>query len=62
MKEVTKDEFYRVIGPQNVTPYPTGDWPYLSLFKTPSGEVRGKTEAFIPEGQALEQKRYWLPA
>lgn len=62
MREVTKDQFYQSIGNQNVTPYPQqGPWPYTSLFKTPSGEVRGKVVGFVPEGAALEQKRYYLP-
>ena len=61
MKEVTGEEFYHVIGPQNVTPYAEGPWPYTSLFKTPSGEVRGKIVKHIPEGEALPVNRYMLP-
>lgn len=60
-REVSKDDFYSAIGPQNVTPIPVGPWPYTSLFKTPSGEVRGKAVGFIPEGSALSSTRYYLP-
>lgn len=38
---VTRDEFFRVIGPQNVTPYPRGIYPYVSEWKTPGGSLRG---------------------
>lgn len=61
-REVSKNEFFKVIGPQNVTPYPEGNWPYTSHFKTPSGIVRGKIVNFLPEGSALTQSRYLLPA
>lgn len=42
MKKVTQEVFWSVIGPQNVTPYPVGDYPYTSTFKTPRGEIRGR--------------------
>lgn len=61
-REVSKDEFYRVMGPLNVTPSPTGAWPYTSLFKTPRGNVVGKSVGYIPEGSALSATRYYLPA
>jgi hypothetical protein len=59
--EVTKDEFYRGIGQQNVHPDPQGKWPYTSLFMTPNREVRGKVVGFLPVGSALAQYRYFLP-
>lgn len=61
-REVTKDEFYRAIGPQDVHPSPQGRWPYTSLFKTRAGVVRGKAEDYKPEGSGLTKTRYWLPA
>lgn len=61
MKEVTQEEFYRVIGPQNVTPTPEGNWPYTSYFRTPMGELRGKVINYLPEGEGLTKKRYLLP-
>ena len=59
--EVPKDGFYRGIGKQNVHPHPVGSWPYTSEFKTPSGEVRGKVEGYLPAGSALPKNRYYLP-
>jgi hypothetical protein len=38
---VTRDEFFRVIGPQNVTPYPRGRYPYVSEWTTQAGTLRG---------------------
>lgn len=61
MREVTKDEFFKAMGPLDVTPCPQGNWPYTSLFKTRSGQVRGVIEKFLPEGSGLEQSRYLLP-
>lgn len=61
-REVTKDEFYRVIGSQNVSASIVNDrWPYTSLFMTPDRQVRGKSVGYLPEGSALEAKRYYLP-
>lgn len=60
--ETSKDEFYRIIGPQNVSPDPQGRWPYTSVYKTPNGDVRGKVVGFIPDGTALASKRYYVPA
>ena len=59
--EVTYAEFYKAVNPLNVHPVPTGQWPYISLFKTPSGIVRGKSELYYPEGNGLLAARYWLP-
>ncbi len=60
-REVTKDEIFKAIGPLNVHPRPTGEWPYTSHFQTPSGEIRGTIEHYLPEGSALPKSRYWLP-
>ena len=59
--EVSQDEFYSAMGRQNVRPYPIGNWPYTSLFKTPQGAVLGKAVKYYPEGSALTKTRYMLP-
>jgi hypothetical protein len=56
-KEVNRNEFFKVIGPLNVYPSPIGDWPYLSVFKTPSGQVMGWSKF----GDKGEPNRYYLP-
>lgn len=61
MKEVSKDEFFAVIGPQNVHPRIKGTYPYTCHFETPSSEIRGKTVDYIPDGEALPKTRYYLP-
>ena len=33
MVEVTKEEFYRAIGPLNATPTPVGTYPYTNEFR-----------------------------
>ena len=38
---VTRDEFFRAINPQNVTPYPRGRYPYVSEWTTQTGTLRG---------------------
>lgn len=60
-REVSKDEFYAAMGPLNVTPVPTGPYPYTSLFKTPDGVTHGKAVGYYPEGSALPASRYFLP-
>ncbi|WP_199153453.1 hypothetical protein [Chromobacterium sp. ASV23] len=61
-KEVSKDEFFKAIGPRDVSPTPVGRYPYTSLFKTRAGAVVGKIEGYFPEGSALPRHRHWLPA
>lgn len=39
--QVTKEEFYKAVGPVNCHPQPVGKYPYTSQFKTPSGIVVG---------------------
>ncbi len=56
--EVSKDEFFRRIGDMDVTPYPIGDWPYTSNWKTRMGDVVAKTVDYLPEGSALPKTRY----
>lgn len=58
-KEVTSEEFMRVIGPQDVHPTPVGKYPYTSLFKDRQGRVKGK---IVSEGIAVITNTYLLPA
>jgi hypothetical protein len=60
-REVSKDEFFKAIGSQDVHPSPVGPWPYTSLFKTRSGDVRAKIVNTIPEGAGLPVSRFFLP-
>lgn len=64
MRQVTQQEFYATIGPQNCHPHILpGRYPYTSEFRTPSGRVIGKAvgqldgsdQYFLPETEA-EQK------
>lgn len=61
-REVSMDEFYEHIGPQDVSPWPVGPWPYTSEFKTRGGFVLGKVEGYLPDGSKLPKNRYFLPA
>ena len=60
-REVTKEEFYSVIGPQNVHPRVEGKFPYTSTFVTQSGYERGKAIDYIQVGRAIIETRYLLP-
>lgn len=61
-REVSKDEFYRVIGQQDVSAsIVNSKWPYTMEFVTPDRKVRGKRVGYLPEGSALEAKKYYLP-
>jgi len=39
MKEVTKDDFYQVIGPLNVMVSTIGDYPYTSEFRLKDSNI-----------------------
>ena len=44
MREVTMKEFFAVVGPLNVhASIQPGPWPYTSQWKTPGGQVIGKS-------------------
>lgn len=61
-REVSKEEFFRVIGPQDVSPsIVSGKWPYTSNFVTRNRQVRGKCVGYLPEGSVFESKKYYLP-
>ena len=61
MREVTREEFHKTVLTLNVHPQIVGNWPYTSIFKTPSGQEKGRIEQFYPEGAGLPQSRYLLP-
>lgn len=61
-RKVSKEEFYRVIGQQDVSAsIVNGKWTYTMEFMTPDRQVRGKSVGYLPEGSALESKKYYLP-
>lgn len=60
-QEVTKDEFFRVIGPKDVHPCPIGNFPYTSLWKTPRGDVIAKSADHFHEGTRIVSTTYMLP-
>lgn len=61
-REVSKDDFFKAIGSQNVMPKIIADrWPYSSDYVTPTRAVIGKSVGYLPEGSALAAKRYYLP-
>lgn len=43
MKEVTKDEFFKIINEKklNVHPYPVGEYPYTEYFNFPDNTTLG---------------------
>ena len=63
MLEVTREEFHKTVLTLNVHPQIVGNWPYTSIFKTPSGQEKGRIELFYPEGRTagLTESRYLLP-
>jgi hypothetical protein len=61
MREVSKEEFYKAIGPQNVHPRVIGPHPYTSSFVTPNGTERGRAVDFMPRVNGKLQTKYLLP-
>jgi len=45
MKTVTKGEFFKVICPLDVTPYPVGNFPYTTHWKLRNGQLVGVSKA-----------------
>jgi hypothetical protein len=62
LKEVTKEEFYKSVGPLNVHPHIIGNYPYTSIYQFPDRREHGRTVDYIPEGKALAETRYYLKA
>ena len=61
-REVEEDEFYRVIGPQNVHPrIEPGSYPWATVYVTPNGEQRGKVIDITTNHGGTEENRYLLP-
>ena len=54
--EVSKEEFFSVIGPMDVNPVPTGPYPYVSIFEDPKRYAHGKIE----NGGTGKENRYYL--
>jgi hypothetical protein len=63
MREVTREVFHQAVLTLNVHPSIVGNWPYTSIFKTPSGQERGRIVEFYPDGMTagIPEKRYLLP-
>lgn len=61
MRQVTQEEFYATIGPRDVHPHIVTPWPFVSIWRTPTREVLGRSEIYFPEGSALFKTRYFLP-
>ena len=59
-KEVSRDQFFATVNQMDVTPWPTGNYPYTDLWKTRGGQVVGKTVGYHPEGSGLTATRYML--
>jgi hypothetical protein len=57
-KEVSKERFFDAIGRLDVHPTPQGSWPYLSEWKTPSGQIRGYSKA---SKHGTEKTKFFLP-
>jgi hypothetical protein len=57
-REVSREEFWRGIGPQDVHPVPVAPWPYASHFKTPAGHLRG---VILPAPTYAGDPTYHLP-
>ena len=66
MRQVSKEEFFKIVGPQNVHPQiQNSNYPYTSLWKLQGSYasrevVVGKTVGVIPEGKALPITKYYL--
>lgn len=50
MKEVTKDEFYKVIGPLDVVLHTQSPYPYTTEYKIRYGSVVGKVVNSYTDG------------
>jgi hypothetical protein len=57
MRQVSKDEFHRVIGPKDVHTSPNTTT-HETLFKTPAGYVKGMTKCHSQTGAIIS---YHLP-
>jgi hypothetical protein len=60
-REVTRDEFWAEIFPQDVHPRICGSYPYTSVFMSRSGIEKGRIVEFYPRVDGEPQKQYLLP-
>lgn len=51
MKEVTKENFFKIIGPLDVVVDVQGKYPYTTLFKSRRGTEVGKIVGSYPPGK-----------
>ena len=61
MKQVTKEDFFKVIGPINCVPCPEGKYPYTAIYKTPEGKEVGRKVETLVDGKYPPVKTYFLP-
>lgn len=57
---VSMDRFFEFVNPKDVHPYPTGKWPYTSLWKTRGGQVVAKSVDIVPEGGVHPITHYYI--
>ena len=61
LKEVSKEDFFKVIDQLDVIPYPQGKWDdlggYKSIWKLRNGELVGVSE---PKSYGCTEKKYFL--
>lgn len=61
LKEVSKEDFYKVIDPLDVFPSPQGRWDdlggYKNIWKLRNGELVGVSE---PKSYGCTEKKYFL--
>lgn len=61
LKEVSKEDFYKVIDPLDVVPSPQGKWDdlggYKNIWKLRNGELVGVSE---PKSYGCAEKKYFL--
>jgi hypothetical protein len=55
-REVSREEFWRVIGPQNVHPEIVGAYPYASIFRDWRRQAHGKIQ-----DSGTDDSKYFLP-
>ena len=58
MKEVTKQEFYKIISKLNVHPVPKGKYPYTTHFITVFNEEKGRIVPVNVDSSGYTEKFY----
>jgi hypothetical protein len=49
-RAISRDEFFATVGQLNVHPSSQDNYPYTSFWKTPNGQIMGKTIQYHPDG------------